>query len=543
MYLTETVWLLVGLWMTALFQFEREGLSAAIPLMGLSSLSTLVWMLVCSAHCMRLIWLRWRVKTSPEPELLQEYGVINGVPRFDSEKGIVLDCMMPDGKLYPVVLNPEWWNLLPSDLSRSWNKETAIKNSIASSVEPGKEPGSLVMLKDLTTGAVAGMGARVTWDNQSYLMTTHHTWFCPTTALAMCKAGVSLKCDLDWPVAIGSAADSTDFVLIRVPEHVWSKMGVKSSQLCTLTGRVVGAVYGGTSSVKLRSTSGAIWVGENSHNVYHKCSTGDGWSGSPLFYMGNVVGMHLGTQQAGLNRACNVAAVLNSFRGANFRETSVYESSQCEIPEEEMRSREYEFEELSFVGELADGRRVLMGNKEFARIMVKQEQSFRRKPWSQAEDEWDLGPIPSWKETAVHLNGRRAALEKQVPPSMSSVVMNGEPAPSPQKVCSLEALAVLASRLERLEESQKERALRTQNASSQNSTSTDGLKEEPKLSAAPSSFKHPGTNAVYVRKQSEKQPATSKPDIPEQKSQEKSEGTSGIKKRSRKRSRKSRGKK
>nr|6M78_A Chain A, Polyprotein [Sesbania mosaic virus] len=259
------------------------------------------------------------------------------------------------------------------------SNESAVLGSFYSPVKAGDEPASLVAIKSGPT--TIGFGCRTKIDGEDCLLTAHHVWCNSMRPTGLAKAGKQVSVE-DWEISMSSSDKMLDFAIVRVPTHVWSKLGVKSTPLVCPSSKDVITCYGGSSSDCLMSGVGSSSTSEFTWKLTHTCPTAAGWSGTPLYSSRGVVGMHVGFEEIGkLNRGVNMFYVANYLLRSN--ETLPPELSIIEIPFDDVETRSYEFIEVEIKGR----GKAKLGKREFAWIPES------GKYWAD-EDEDELPPPP-----------------------------------------------------------------------------------------------------------------------------------------------------
>ncbi|QEM20964.1 ORF2a [Physalis rugose mosaic virus] len=316
------------------------------------------WSWTCLAMCMIVLEcvlrpLRYsvsylRIKVSPEPSA-EEMCVLTGLPQFDPLNGI-FGVGVYKGKEVKVLVQPNWWPLLPSPaINRGDGKECAIGGSNFSQVAAGAEPRSLVTLYTKSDIQV-GFGSRVSWNGEEYLLTAYHVWEGLKDGFKLSKNGLMVPGD-GAKLHIGCRHKTLDFALVAMPPASWSKLGVGKSQLRSFKGsNAYIKVFGGKSSTTLVSSSGNATRLSTPVSIAHSASTAPGWSGSPLYQDGIVVGIHTGYIHYGVsNEAVDVAGFLETI---NAKETAYADVGMREIEVDEMLTRTGQFFEFELEGDL-----------------------------------------------------------------------------------------------------------------------------------------------------------------------------------------------
>lgn len=458
-------------------------------------------------------WLRWTVKVSNGPSADDAFADVVGI-HLDPAKGLIMD-VLDDGRIIKTLVNPNYWQYLPSSaLSRKDGLESAVLGSILTNVKPDGEPASLVAISNGTT--VVGMGSRVKFLGKTYLLTANHVWNGNAEKLYLAKGGIQTEVSLLAPIRFGCLDPKVDFVMIDVPEKIWARLGVKSAPLSIMAKQSMITVYGGHDTLKLTCSSGRANKGEYSHEIIHTCTTASGWSGSPLYYKGAVVGIHCGSKQFGeSNRGVNVGVLLS-----NGLETVYSEITNTLIDQDEALDRDYPFYEVDIIGRGKIG----IGKGEYfmpktssaldPRIPVsqwEQDRTTRGKAlWSRDydDDEPDYDVIKrnyGYETIQSHLNCQRAEMRKRSPPSSLLETINGTvETSSPAKACHCTELADRVCNLEKLVEKLLVLQSSPQSRSSQNSEISTGPSEVPKPNIDPLSSRPEGSRRRRNRKRSAK---------------------------------------
>nr|WBT97301.1 ORF2a [Subterranean clover mottle virus] len=537
-------WMSLALSMAAVVQLETK-----VDLSNHQSLvmTTAILLPALSVLFGLRVWRRWKVVIVKEVNPREVINLV-GEPFLDPVRGVLMNGISTSGGTFEVLIEPKWWHLFPrSAISKDGEKECAIFNAGYSSVLPGTEPTSLVMLK--AKDLAVGFGARVRFNGCSdYLLTAYHV-IKPHEKLNLCKGGYMVE-DVDLAVTCGSDHDAVDFALIKVPPAVWSKLKVGVGKLEPMTKKTHITVYGGSDSTRLLSSSGPAYKGKAGYAIIHEASTTKGWSGTPLYSGNTIVGVHTGSGQVGYsNRAVNVKLLLTAV--SKF-ETIFSEISYGELDEDNylLRNRD-DFVEVEILGK----GKFLLGDSSFVDITgkplgwEKEKRARGEALWHDASDDdfyEDANFLADFykdsKETVddimlEHLNCQRVATTSKIvsPPSLSLRPMSGRTSlrVSPHEGCPLPTLDDRVASLEKLLERSLEQLLQLQVSSSQNSKDIAGLIEVQKQSVALSSIKREGSNQPPRQQNSTKQ-SSSLPQSTQKQSPEPASGeSSGIKKKSR----------
>lgn len=416
-----------------------------VPMVAL--MTPLATLLSWSASLVIYLYRYATTRLLPEDKVLRTYYTAQSAPYFDPALGVMMQfAPSHGGPSIEVQLNPSWISLLgssPAVNRDDASNESAVLGRFYSNVKTGDEPASLVTVK--SGSQVIGFGCRTKIDGDDCLLTACHVWNNRPTALA--KAGKQVEVS-DWEVPVSSDHKMLDFVVVKVPTHVWSKLGVKATQLVCPSDKDTITCYGGSSSDCLLSGVGTCSRSEFSWKLTHSSPTAAGWSGTPLYSSRGVVGMHVGFEDIGkLNRAVNMFYVANYLLRS--QETLPPELSVIEIPFDDVETRSYEFLEVEIKGR----GRAKLGKREFAWIPAS------GKYWADEADD-AIPPPPKvvdgklvWldaQETFVEpLNCQRAAGAKPLPPSLNLRATTSAKVSTPQKEeCPFD---LLGSRLASLE--------------------------------------------------------------------------------------------
>nr|APP90904.1 RdRp polyprotein [Soybean yellow common mosaic virus] len=362
--------------------YESDHVVPAVALMTLCA--TVLWL---SLSLVSFLYGYVRVQLIPEVKRDRIYYVAQSAPYFDPTLGVMMKfAPSHGGPSIEAQVNPSWISLLDRSLKINGDEqsnESAILGSFYSAVKPGDEPASLVAIK---SGAhTIGFGCRTKIDGGDVLLTANHVWNSAAKPDALAKSGKQVVIE-DWEVPVSSDHQMLDFVAVRVPSCVWSKLGVKSTPLVCPSAKDVVTCYGGPTSDELLSSVGHCSPTEFAWKVTHNCPTAAGWSGTPLYSSRGVVGMHTGFENIGkMNRGVNMFYVANYLLRS--QETLPPELSIIEIPFEDVETRSYEFLEVEIVGR----GKAKLGKREFAWIPES------GKYWAD-QDEDELPPPPKVRD-------------------------------------------------------------------------------------------------------------------------------------------------
>ena len=283
-------------------------------------------------------WLkRQRVTLEVAPNPSQDLWIEpTAGPRFDPSHGVYAPICI-DGATFNVILQPDYWHLLNPAISREV-KECAIPMHPIGDVVVGKEPPSLVYLQDLT-GRTVGMGCRATCGGNTVLLTAWHVLDgARLSDLYLAKANrktgeaYRVKFDFSWPAEYECSDEAIDLAAVLVPDAVWAKLGVSAARVVKPLANSPVTAFGG--ECKHPKSSVGRFVPTGLRGI-HSCSTRTGWSGTPLYSQGCVVGVHVEWDKVGTS---NRATVAYPFHTRQESWGGEYESG-AEISDEEMDSR------------------------------------------------------------------------------------------------------------------------------------------------------------------------------------------------------------
>nr|AYN59496.1 ORF2a [Rice yellow mottle virus] len=245
-----------------------------------------------------------------EPMSTLRYGKVQSAPRFDPSRGYVVDVSY-NGHVIPVILDFATTTALsvPQRVNPGVSMEASRGGLPPTSVKLEDVPPSVVVLYH--DSVRLGLGTRVrTPTGRDLLMTNHHIAALEPNGIAY--KGHLKKVALDAPV-IACDHPHIDCAFYEVPPKIWSLLGVKSASLKPLVKQTAVSLFGGSSSTDFSSCVGIAQIGDNPFLIRHQSTTCSGWSGSPLYHKGCVVGLHIGAAD-GYNVASNVAWYFHTFK-------------------------------------------------------------------------------------------------------------------------------------------------------------------------------------------------------------------------------------
>jgi hypothetical protein len=492
-----------------------------------------------------------RVSVETEPIAPKDSWTELGPVRFDPVHGIYGEAMI-DGKLQKIVVQPSYWQFLGSAIQRN-SQEAAVLTSVTSRVRPGKEPGSLCCVQD-PTGRVVGMGVRVYCGPETVFLTSMHVLKAgKSTDLYLAKyseprqEGIRILIDPEWKLEYFCGKKEVDIVAVRVPGKIWSRLGVTAATILPLRGRMPVVAYGAQSTKEVSSSQGFVWL-EKGFTARHSCSTTPGWSGTPLYHKGQVVGIH---REWGTVGVSNIATLIHPFHHSS--ESSEYEGASVrEIDEEEMRARDAEVDDFVVAGR----GHYRVSESEFTKVYqgTRRVNEFVRQKavgdlWSDMEDDWETS-----ESVESSLNSHRA--ESACPPpafgssnpfSGNSTTWQGSTGEretiSPRQECPSLSVEDRLLSLEKLVESQQTSLQRRQEELSLLSRTLVGLIVDLKPNSDLSSSKQAVSEGLKLLSQPWPQSESLSATIPESSSAGASSTTTGTPSKSKGKSRKLRQKK
>lgn len=487
----------------------------------------------------RYAWLSWlhRVHLTLEPVLLETSGRAVGNPWFEPFKGVMINVEYQE-KIFPICVNPEWWHLLPGSAIPKDQRET-VTTSVMSPVKVCAEPGSLICLEN-EAGLVIGMGSRVKTGTKSVLLTAFHVLQMSTSKVYIAKGGKRVELDRSWKMDCWNRDPELDFAAVIVPDKVWSSLGVASATARTMRGAQTVTCYGGKSSVQLYSSIGRAQIGKCAQ-IHHTASTTNGWSGTPLYQDGMVVGVHRSYEVIGKsNLATNFHFLIAE------TESLISDGKSIEIDEDEIRTRDNPIDyTIGGRGEFA------FAESEFAKIRKNRAKTDEwakantNRLWSDVVDEDEDYVFYESMETFLTdsspLNCQQAESACSLPQSeLENTNGQIEPLLASQECHSIE-LATRVCVLEKLVEQLTLSVFKMQELISQNSVILAGLSADQLRNSIPSCSKPVATKPLTPPETLVKHAADSLPSIPELQSPVTSAAKkAGRKRKSRKRSQKSR---
>jgi hypothetical protein len=175
-------------------------------------------------------------------------------------------------------------------------KEMAVAGSfpVKTGLRTTEGPGVL-SIRD-ARGNVRGMASRIDFKGRSVMQTADHVYaaMCQEKDLYIEHKGKQLPFVLkDWKILLQSPAPFLDLVLLAEPTAFFSNLGVKSLKTKVLNPFKMVSLHG-YSEGEVEITYGSVHQTDKAFIFNHKCSTKSGFSGTPIFQDGSVVGIHTG---------------------------------------------------------------------------------------------------------------------------------------------------------------------------------------------------------------------------------------------------------
>jgi hypothetical protein len=175
-------------------------------------------------------------------------------------------------------------------------KEMAVAGSfpVKTGLKTTQGPGVL-SIRD-ASGNVRGMACRIDFKGRSVMQTADHVYaaMCQEKDLFVEHKGKQLPFVLkDWKILLQSPAPFLDIVLLAEPTAFFSNLGVKSLKTRILNPFKMVSLHG-YSEGEIEITYGIVHQTDKAFIFNHKCSTKNGFSGTPIFQDGYVVGIHTG---------------------------------------------------------------------------------------------------------------------------------------------------------------------------------------------------------------------------------------------------------
>ena len=447
-----------------------------------------------------VIWL-WKLLWPPYKPLIvdeENDGVLELQPRLAPHPiyGLV-GFVDIDGKTREVAINPLLWpsfrlGSMPNMVDTT--QESLVPSSPTFVLDSNNDPACQVFLSN--GKSIVGSGSRVKYNGATFLLTAAHVWNGRSENLFVIKRGKMIKVEPSWKIVRGASHDDLDFVLVEVPQAVWSELHVQAAAMLPLTRATQVSIAGGDVSTKLIVSFGEANIDpKRPHIIHHKCSTAPRWSGAPIMAKGSVVGVHLGTAKPELNRGSNVALLLSCKQETYYEGFNYHELEMEDMDEAEMGY-------MTEYRDISTGDTVVLAPRGYStRSLLEIEKSFKAPRWSAYEDEtpeefYDANKdIFQYMETDhEHLNCQRAGVAKHSPPSTVSPVTNGHLVELMKTVECLYArsdaqIVSLAQQVTSLASEFKEFS-----KSSLSSKASTGPKEDGKPSLTPSSSKPGASN-------------------------------------------------
>lgn len=435
-----------GAFMLSQIPLELALRALCVPM--LISLALYVWR--------ALLKMRVTVKAVPQ---LEAPAQLVGEPFFDPSYGIMARALH-NGAEIKVLLQPNWWKYLgDSTIASSFSQECPVAGATISPLKPGDEPQSLATI--YSGDVVVGFGSRVRWQKKTYLLTAYHVVGGLHANLHLAKGTNMVLMDPEWPMPFSCPNKGFEFAMVEVPDRIWSSLGISAVQLRACPNRATVTAYGGSSSHSLSSSVGVATKNPDfGCTLRHGCPTVRGWSGTPLYEQGAVVGVHVQSGEFNAyNEAVNVALLLSAKL-----ETLPPKTKWNEISEEEMELRADRWAELEVdgVGTMKVGPSSFTVLNRAHRLQVEShvldQKAKGKMVWAEISDDEDdyLSVRDHVIETISpisHLNAQRAVGTKSLPPLSNLEVTAGlREAKLASRECHLPSVDDRVASLERLVE-------------------------------------------------------------------------------------------
>jgi hypothetical protein len=373
-------------------------------------------------------------------------------------------------------------------------------------------PKGVVMIFD--GDVLQGMGSRVSVGSRSYLVTARHVVSNCVNDVFIGRGGVRIPIDKESVQIL--PISGVDVSVVEIPAPIWSVLGVAALKSRTA---VVGSVVQlwGEVGGKLAFSTGQIQKFDKIIGT-HAASTQSGWSGTPLFNEGHVVGVHIGNDGVKANEFVRIHEILDVL-GRAFQESPTGAYGAKAIAYDEFVENVDEQDRVSIrIG----GVNVLFSDHNYAaKDILDMEKKFVRKSWYQLSLEGDdmdyyteypeckstepetvSGSVTAAADEAVPLNGVSGRQNAQVQSSAvkaTSLVCSTSATTSCPKEEQLETACpsvpvdALQSRLEVLNK-EVTQVLSELKKSSQNSLNGAGPKSARKPRKRASRTKHLDSN-------------------------------------------------
>jgi hypothetical protein len=258
-------------------------------------------------------YTRWKLchrRHSPEPEMHQgvvKYDTMGPYVEFEYFDKILRVRAEAYAPVQPVTVVPAFRDIV---------KEKAIPTSTFIKAAAPR------FVVELTVGDDArpiGVGSRVQLNgdkSQTYLLTAYHVldawWRSDDPVLSNPNdenLSVSLK-GRDLEVLDASSGDNLDFILVKIPDSIWSVLRVQAIRMSPeLSNKPFNIVLHGRVNGEMCLSKGKVLSLKGTHafDFEHTASTMPSWSGSPIVSKDMVVGIHTG---AHIRKPANVGVYL-----------------------------------------------------------------------------------------------------------------------------------------------------------------------------------------------------------------------------------------
>ena len=309
--------------MFLLFILALSSMYRVLAFMLAPVINGLYFILRINYSAIRYGWIQLTLKPTVAPaqktvEFLRLCGDLK-IRQIGSEMGLFCETVV-NGRVMPVLINPDWRPHLGATLSTATQvQEAIIPCSVINEVPIGRERKSLVMIQD-SYGTNLGVGVRTKCGAGDVLLTCAHALRNIRSTvpgeLYIAKhnrQGVLMRFEITKQVEAELACPDPDIdvIALRVESCIWSKLGVGSAKVIKATKRTTPVTLYGVAGGEWVSSSGLALQGKVPGSFEHTASTQPGWSGSPLFTSeGQFIGLHRGVQVANQS---NVATILWPF--------------------------------------------------------------------------------------------------------------------------------------------------------------------------------------------------------------------------------------
>lgn len=212
----------------------------------------------------------------------------------------------------------------------------------------GKWPAGLVIVRD-SFGTTKGMGFLTVVGGKWYLGTAAHV-------AQRCTSGIILTAGLGENVkhvVVGDAAikltGSMDFVLVAVPSNTASVLGVKTAKMAKGPASGLPITAYGFVKGEFVSSTGTVVSPTQFFGFKHSVSTINGFSGTPLYRDGLIVGVHSRSNGISENFGLNLDFISGSLESKDY-DSRRFMREQTEFEDVNASEVAWEFEDKAFLG-------------------------------------------------------------------------------------------------------------------------------------------------------------------------------------------------